>query len=301
MNRRDVSFEADGTTLRGWLYLPDGAASPVATVVMAHGFTAVKEQCLDQYAEVFADAGLGALVFDHRNFGASDGTPRQEIDGVAQARDYRHAITCACTLPEVDRDRIGIWGTSYSGGLVLVVGAVDRRVRCVVSQAPTISGFESARRRTRPDLVGALLARFDSDREARFRGEPPTTIQVVAEDPLTPCALSGRDEWEWFQATGAGTSWRNEVTLRSLELAREWEPGRSIERISPTPLLMLVATQDTLTPTDLALEAYARALEPKRLVLVPGGHFAPYGAQFALTSSAARDWFVMHLVAPQEV
>jgi fermentation-respiration switch protein FrsA (DUF1100 family) len=266
---------------------------------MTHGFTAVKEQCLDKYAEVFANAGLGVLVYDHRNFGASDGTPRQEIDGVAQARDYRHAVTFACTLSEVDRDRIGIWGTSYSGGHVLVVGAVDRRVRCVVSQAPTINGYENARRRTRPDLVKAVLARFDGDREARFRGEPPMTMQVVAEDPLAPCALSGRDSWEWFQATGAGTTWRNEVTLRSLELAREWEPGRFAERISPTPLLMLVATQDTLTPTDLALDAYARALEPKQLVLVNGGHFAPYGAQFALTSSAARDWFVRHLVEAQ--
>ncbi len=293
--RRDVAFDADGTALRGWLYLPDGAASPVPTVVMAHGFAAVKEQGLDRYAEVFAAAGLGALVFDHRNFGASDGTPRQELDGVAQARDYRHAVTFARTLAEVDRDRIGVWGTSYSGGHALAFGAADRRVRCVVAQAPTISGFENARRRTRPDLVGALLARFDADREAHFRGGPPATVPVVAEDPLAPCALPGRDAWEWFQATGAGTAWRNEVTLRSLEWAREWEPGRSVERISPTPLLMLVATHDTLTPTDLALAAYARALEPKRLVLVPGGHFAPYGAQFALTSAAARDWFAQHL------
>jgi hypothetical protein len=58
---------------------------------------------------------------------------------------------------------------------------------------------------------------------------------------------------------------------------------------------MRLRTHDTLTPTDLALAAYARALERKRLVLVPGGHFAPYDVQFALTSAAARDWFVLHL------
>ena len=138
--RRDVAFDADGTALRGWLYLPDGAAAPVPAVVMAHGFAAVKEQGLDRYAEVFAAAGLGALVFDHRNFGASDGTPRQELDGVAQARDYRHAVTFARTLSEVDRDRIGVWGTSYSGGHALVVGGADRRGRCVrgrVCRRPT--------------------------------------------------------------------------------------------------------------------------------------------------------------------
>ncbi len=67
-------------------------------------------------------------------------------------------------------------------------------------------------------------------------------------------------------------------------------------RIGPTPLLMLVAKEDTLTPTDLALDAYNRALEPKQLAILPGGHFAAYtGAGFAQSSGAARDWFVQHL------
>src|SRR5579875_2867225 len=101
--RRDVAFDAEGVTLRGWLYTPDSAAAPFPTVVMAHGFSAVKEMYLDRFAEAFAEAGLAALVFDNRNFGASDGTPRQEIDPWAQVRDYRHAITYARTLPEVDR------------------------------------------------------------------------------------------------------------------------------------------------------------------------------------------------------
>src|SRR6266487_783713 len=127
--RQDIVFDAEGVTLRGWLYLPDAAAGPVPTVVMAHGFSAVKEMYLDSFAEVFAAGGLGALVFDNRNFGASDGEPRQEIDPWAQLRDYRHAITYARTRPEVDRERIGIWGSSYSGGHVLVVAAIDRRVK----------------------------------------------------------------------------------------------------------------------------------------------------------------------------
>jgi fermentation-respiration switch protein FrsA (DUF1100 family) len=83
---------------------------------MAHGFSAVKEMYLDKFAEVFAEAGLGALVFDNRNFGASGGEPRQEIDPWEQVRDYRDAITFVETLPETDADRIGIWGSSYSGG-----------------------------------------------------------------------------------------------------------------------------------------------------------------------------------------
>src|SRR5205085_7636317 len=101
---------------------------------------------LDHYADRFAEHGLAPLVYDNRNFGASDGEPRQEIDPWQQMRDYRDAITWASGLPEVDAERIGIWGSSYSGGHVLVVGAIDRRVKCVVAQVPLISGYRNARR-----------------------------------------------------------------------------------------------------------------------------------------------------------
>jgi fermentation-respiration switch protein FrsA (DUF1100 family) len=107
--REDVEFDADGVMLRGWFYTLDGASGSVPTIVMAHGFSAVKEMYLDRFAEAFADAGLAAFVYDNRNFGASDGEPRQEIDPWAQVRDYRTAITYATTRPEVDSERIGIW------------------------------------------------------------------------------------------------------------------------------------------------------------------------------------------------
>ena len=191
--REDVEFDADGVTLRGWLYIPDGTSGPAPTVVMAHGFSAVKEMYLDRFAEAFAGAGLVALVYDYRNFGASDGEPRQEIDPWAQVRDYRTAITYAATRPEVDADRIGVWGSSYSGGHVLVVGAVDRRVRCVVAQVPVVSGRENARALVRPDFVAAFQAQFNADREARFRGEAPAMVPVVDENPLAPSALPTPD------------------------------------------------------------------------------------------------------------
>jgi hypothetical protein len=131
--RAEIEFKTeDGVTLRGWHYLPDQRSGPVPTIVMAHGFSAVKEMFLDRFAEAFAASGLASLVFDNRNFGASDGEPRQEIDPWQQVRDYRDAITFAETLPETEASRIGIWGSSYSGGHVLVVGAIDRRVKCVV-------------------------------------------------------------------------------------------------------------------------------------------------------------------------
>src|SRR4051795_13277677 len=238
--RRDVEFKAeDGTTLRGWHYVPDGG-KPAPCIVMAHGFSAVKEMYLDAFAERFAAAGLAALVFDNRNFGAGGGEPRQEIDPWAQARDYRHAITHARQLPGIDGERVGIWGSSYSGGHVLVVGAIDRRVRAVVAQVPLISGWRNVLRLVRADLVAQFRSMFDADRDARAAGKAPEMVPVVNDDPLGAAALPTPDSFEWFTETGRTRSpaWRNEVTLRSVEMLTEYEPGGYIERISPTPLLM---------------------------------------------------------------
>ena len=301
--REDIEFDADGVTLRGWLYTPDGASAPVPTIVMAHGFSAVKEMYLDRFAEAFADAGLAALVYDNRNFGASDGEPRHEIDPWAQVRDYRTAITYAATRAEVDAGRIGIWGSSYSGGHVLAVGAIDRRVKCVVSQVPLVSGHANFRALVRADFIAGFRAGFDADREARYRGEPAAMVPVVDEDPLAPSALPTPDSYTWFTQTheSRAPSWRNEVTLRSVEMFTEYEPGIYLPQISPTPLLMCVAEHDHLTPAVIAIDGYARAREPKKLVILPGGHFDAYVDGFDVAGAAAVEWFTRHLIGREEV
>jgi hypothetical protein len=301
MARQDIEFNAEGVTLRGWFYPAEGASGRAPTVVMAHGFSAVKEMYLDSFAEVFTAAGLNALVFDNRNFGASDGEPRQEIDPWAQVRDYRHAITYAGTRPDVDPSRIGVWGSSYSGGHVLVVAAIDRRVKAVVSQVPLVSGSANIRELVRADFRAGFREMFDADRAARYAGDPPAMVPVVAEDPLAPSALPTPDSWTFFTETGKtrAPSWRNEVTLRTVEMLGEYELGSYLARISPTPLLMLVAETDHLTPADLAIDAYEQARQPKRLVILPGGHFDAYIAGFEQASGPARDWFVRHLRGAQ--
>lgn len=299
MQRDDIEFKAAGTTLRGWLYRPASAAAAGApVVVMAHGYSAVKEMYLDAYAEVFAQAGLAVLAYDHRNFGASAGEPRQEIDPVQQIRDWRDAITWVGQQPGIDAGRVGVWGSSYAGGHALVLGAIDRRVKCVVAQLPLISGHHNARRLTRADLFAPTQAAFEADRLQRYNGGAPMTMPVVSNDPSAPCALPTADAWAWFSDTARmrAPAWRNEVTLRSIELYTEYEPGAYIGWISPTPLLMLVAAQDHVTVADLALDAFEQAREPKRLELLRGGHFDAYtGAGFERSSAAAAEWFGRYL------
>jgi fermentation-respiration switch protein FrsA (DUF1100 family) len=253
---------------------------------------------LDAFAEVFAAAGLAALVYDNRNFGASDGEPRQEIVPADQIEDYRHAISYARTLPGIDRDRIGIWGSSYSGSHVLVVGAIDRRVKCVVAQVPLVTGLGNASRLVRSDFMAGLRETCDTDREARFEGKEPGMIPVVSENPLGACVLPTQEAWQWFSETSRtrAPSWRNEVTIRSVDTFLGYEPGVHIGHIGPTPFRMVVAAEDTITPVDLSLDYYREAREPKSIVVLPGGHFGAYtGPSFELASAAARDWFVQHL------
>ena len=299
--RKEIEFRAsDGIVLRGWHYLPEGGAAPHPTIVMAHGFSAVKEMFLDTYAEAFARVGLASVVFDNRNFGASDGTPRQEIDPWMQIRDYSDAITFAAGLPETDAERTGVWGSSYSGGHVLIVAAIDRRVKCVVSQVPAVSGSQNFRRLVRADFLAGLFAQFAEDRRNRAAGKPPAMLPVVAENPAAISALPTADSHKWFSETQKlrAPAWRNEVTLRTVEYGFAYEAGAYIGNITPTPLLMIVAVNDHLAVSDLALKAYEQAYEPKKLVLLPGGHFDVYnGRDFDQASQAACEWFATHLLA----
>ena len=293
--RTDIEAEIEGTRLAGWLYRPT-LPGPRPAIVMSHGYACVKEQGLDRFAACFAAAGFAVLAYDHRNFGQSGGSPRGEIDPHRQIEDLRGMVTWIGMQDGIDPTRIGLWGSSYSGGHVLALAAIDRRVGCVVAQVPTISGGESFRRRVAPGSMAGLRAAFAADRAARLRGEAPARRRVIPEDG-EPGLYADAEAVAFWGAAAARSDgrWENSVTLRSVELAGEYEPAARIERIGPIPLLMVVADADTVTPTDLALVAYRDAVEPKRLCLIRGGHFDPYQRRFAEAAGAARDWFLAHL------
>jgi fermentation-respiration switch protein FrsA (DUF1100 family) len=298
--KHDVEFLGEGQVrLRAWLFVPDGAG-PFPAISMAHGYAGSREHGLERYAQRFVQAGFVVLVHDHRNTGASDGVPRGDVDPWQQISDWRRALSFLETRAEVDPNCIGIWGTSYAGGHVLVLAATDRRIKAVVSQVPTASGYEQGLRRVSPDAVAALEQAFVEDERAQAKGEAPRVMKVVSSDPSEPAAYRSPDAVAFYlQAIPDGT-WQNVVTVRSNRAARHYEPGVWAGRISPTPLLMVVATHDLLTITSLELDAFERALQPKSLVLIPGGHFDPYTTQFETSSSAACDWFVAHLSKSRE-
>ena len=187
--RRNIEFGVEGgVTLHGWLFVP-GAKGPAPAITMAHGYAGVKEHGLERFARAFAEAGFVVLVHDHRHFGASDGAERGDVDPWQQIADWRRAISFLESRPEVDAAQIGIWGTSYAGGHAIVLGATDRRLRAVVAQVPTISGFEQGLRRVAPDGIAALERAFAEDDRGQLRGEPLRRQLVVSDDPAIPVSI----------------------------------------------------------------------------------------------------------------
>ncbi|MCW3038454.1 MAG: hypothetical protein JWM31_359, partial [Solirubrobacterales bacterium] len=216
-----------------------------------------------------------------------------------QVRGFQDAITYAQSRPDVDAARIGVWGSSYGGAHAYVVAAIDRRVKAVCGQVPLISGRRNFETLVRVDFWDATWQLLAADRQGRAAGEAPIMLPVVHENPLEQSALPTPDSYAFFTRAGAerAPSFVNEVTVRSLEHFQGYEPGEYLKRISPTPLLMVVAPNDRLAPGEWACAAYETAAHPKKLVLLPGGHFDAYtGTGFEISSGAARDWFTEHLL-----
>jgi hypothetical protein len=283
--RTDHRIILKDAELAAWLYRPEDVANP-PLVIMSHGLAAVKEMSLDKTAEILCAAGIACLVYDHRNTGSSSGEARNHMDPWVQINDMRDVITYGEGLPGIDATRIGLWGTSWSGGHVIVIAATDRRVKCVVTQVPTISGMRNTLRAIPADKFSAFLEELYEERRRLARGEPSTYVRISAE---------GSDGSTWSSVAGKDTTYQNTMTLLTRELRMAYEPGVYLPLIGPTPLLMILAKRDVRVPTDEQLAGYASAREPKKLVLLDGGHYDPYTALLPQAAAAARDWYLEHL------
>ncbi|MFB9859462.1 alpha/beta hydrolase [Paenarthrobacter aurescens] len=294
----EVEIPAEGgVTLHAWLFVPSTGTAPFPAITMAHGFAGMKYRALRDYASYFTSLGFVVLVHDHRGFGLSGGEIRGDIDPWQQVSDWRRVISYLEALPVVDSDRIGLWGTSYAGGHGLVLGATDRRLKAVVVQVPTISGSEQSLRRVKPEDRPALEALYDADERGQLKGDPPARRAVVSLDPEVPAAYRSAELIAYHERFPLPDGVPNSgmITLRSSRKASMYDPGHFVGRVSPTPLLMIVASDDKVTPADLALDAYERALEPKRLLVIEDGHFDSYTTHLRETREAAGSWFLTHI------
>ena len=292
-----ITFPSEGLKCSGLLYKPpnEQLATQLPAVVMAHGLSGVKEQALPQVAEIFARNGFVTLVFDYRFFGGSEGEPRNQVFPLEMVEDYRNAITWISELPEVDSERIGIWGTSLSGGIVLYTATFDKRVKAVVAQVPAIFN-PVIRYRRNPDAWDNDSKTILNDRIERFRTGIINYIDIVNQ-PGQPCALPGKEAYDFFMSTTeTAPNWRNQMTVESVEKMREFDVISSIEILSPTPTMFIPAENDGLISIESIINVYDKISEPKSLVSLPITHFEIYRDPWlSKAADIASEWYQTYL------
>lgn len=294
VTRIDSDFESAGTRCAAWLYLPDDEAAPRGCVVMAHGFSATREDGLAPYAQSFAEAGLAVLVFDYRCFGASDGEPRQQLDIGMQLDDWRAAVRHARGLPDVDGSRVGLWGSSFSGGHVITIAAEDHAVAAVVAQAPYVDGLATVRI-MQPSVVlraGVVAVR---DQVAKLRGHQRVLLPAAGR-PGETAALTAPEVVPGFaMIVGEKSQWHNGVTAAVFLRIPGYSPLRRVSRVA-APLLLGICDRDATVPPAAAERAAARARRAE-VIHYDCGHFEIYVGDLNARARADQTAFLLrHLV-----
>jgi pimeloyl-ACP methyl ester carboxylesterase len=270
MRREDVEFSVGGERCAAWLYRPSASAGPAPAVVLGTGFSCVRDQGLDGFAERFVAAGYAALAFDYRHFGDSTGEPRQLALASRQREDYRAALAFVRALPEVDAGRVALWGYSFGGGHVQHLAAEDPSIGAAICVAPVVNLVKTLLGVGGPALLGRLYAAGARDMWRAVRGGEPYVIPAVG-PPGSDAVLSSPDSMPGVAAmTPPGSTWRNAACARAV-----WAPPYLLERKARrirTPILYCITEEDDVNPPALGREAAARA-PAGELRTYPGGHY----------------------------
>lgn len=282
---RSANIISEGTRMAAEVFTPKSGdpEQPLATIVMSHGWGGTAAQ-LRPDAVAFAQAGFLVVTFDYRGWGASDarlvsrGPPRREdgkliaevqevrgvVDPIDQTTDILNAIHWVVGERRCDPARIGIWGSSYSGGHVAYVAAREPRVKAFVSQ---VGSFDSRFVLQDP----ALRQQAREAATARARGElgyPPPGSRFGG--------LRGQPVWE--------------------KLMR-YAPIEDIDRTESCAKLFIIAENEELFDNQQhAIAAHQRAPGIKKLVTLEGiKHYGIYLQKRKAAQQLAIDWFRQHL------
>jgi dipeptidyl aminopeptidase/acylaminoacyl peptidase len=292
---KPVSFYSEGVRLAGDLFLPSDLkpGERRAGVVLCHGYTGVRTIYLPENARVLAAAGYAVLTFDYKGWGDSDG-PKTRLAPYSRVADVQAALTFLGAQPEVDRERLGIYGTSYGGATVVWTAAIDPRVKCVVAVVGIGNGARWMRSVRRPDEYHDLVARAAADRVKRALTGKSEHVDRNA------ILLPDRQSAE----LGAAARRNNpqavtELPLEFVDDTLAFNPEWVVDRIAPRPLLLITTDDDRLVPPQESEALYQRAGEPKKLVVLKGfGHYQVYlEPAFGQIMGETTEWYRRYLPA----
>ncbi len=286
-------FASHGVRCSGDLYLPGNVHCP-PVVVMAHGFAGERTIRLPAYAERFAQRGLAAYLFDYRSFGDSDGEPRDYVHPRRHVEDWRASIAHVRSLAHVDGSKLALWGTSFSGGHVIVIAAEDSGVKAIVAQVPFVDPLASAHK---PGVryVLQVLGHGLWDLLKGLAGRSPHYMKVAGHPDEfavmnTPEALPG-----YQSLMPAGMVWQNRCPARILLAVLSYRPVAYAARVR-CPALVMLAEKDSLTSAAAVVKAAARMAD-STLVRFPFGHFEIYTGQgFETAVEMQSDFLTAHLL-----
>ena len=280
---RKADIISEGTRMAAEVYSPRGVEGKLPTVIMCHGWGGTAAG-LRREARAIAQAGYLVVVFDYRGWGASDSRilltgpapanreggrftaevreVREVVDPVDQTQDLLNAIHWVHGEPRADTTRIGLWGSSYSGGHVIWAAARDHRIKAVFSQ---VGGMDS-----RPL---AKAQKSDEVAARRARGElayPEPAAKVVG-------------------------------NLRGAPIVEKMSRHAPAEDAAMLPrhcaVLYVIAEKEELFDNrDHGIKAHRLTPGPKKLVSIPGiTHYGIYNEAREQAQKLAIEWFDQYL------
>lgn len=293
--RKSISFYSEGFKLDGDLFVPDGLKPDEqrAGIVLCHGYTGVKDLYLPDNARVLNEAGYAVLTFDYKGWGTSEG-PRSRLAPMSRVADVQAALTFLGIQPEVDEDRLGIYGTSYGGATVVWTAAIDTRVKCAVSCVGIGHGARWMRSVRRPDEWHDLLVLAKRDREQRVvsgKSELADRSEILLPD---------RQSAELAAAARKNNpNAINTLPLEYIDETLQFHPEWVVDKIAPRPILFIASDDDRLVPPEESVSLYNKAGEPKGLVMLKGyGHYEVYTEPaFSEVMNPTLAWFDKYLPA----
>ena len=289
----EIRFHSAGSELAATLKLPEIGSPPFAAIVQGPGWLGLRQaRVYLPYHEAMLAAGIAVLAFDYRGFGDSTGDATY-LDPMTQVADYRAAVTYLETRDDIDPGRIGAFGSGGTGGgNAIYAGALDSRIKAVVSQVPIADGRDWLHRMRREYEWLEFLESIRQDRRRHvLTGEatlvpPREGIMVPTPERKTSNIKSDVDD-----------KIPPLVELASAEAIFAYRPIDVIERIAPRAVMLIAVENDATTPEDHAYALYERAGGPKRLVIQTGTtHYAAYAQYQAVVNPMIIEWLTRHLV-----